>query len=332
KSSIKFIVYRGARAMNVLQRIEKTLIEEIAKAAVKAGLVAEAELPEVVLEKPKEKAHGDFATNLAMRLARIAKKAPKQIAADIVAHFDAAAASVDKVEIAGPGFINFFMKRDYLSDVLPAILEAKKDYGKTNIGEGKKVQVEIVSVNPTGDLHLGHARGAAFGGVLCNVLSSAGYEVEREYYINDAGSQIDNLALSVEARYLQALGQDAAMPEDGYHGQDIIEIGEKLKEEYGDKWTTEDAESRIAFFTKYGLQFELEKIEADLADFRVHFDHWFSEQSLYHEKINEALQVLKDAGYVYEQDGATWLRSTDFGDDKDSVLIKHYGNYTYLTP
>lgn len=319
--------------MNVLQRIEKTLIEEIAKAAVKAGLVAEAELPEVVLEKPKEKAHGDFATNLAMRLARIAKKAPKQIAADIVAHFDAAAASVDKVEIAGPGFINFFMKRDYLSDVLPAILEAKKDYGKTNIGEGKKVQVEFVSVNPTGDLHLGHARGAAFGDVLCNVLSAAGYEVEREYYINDAGSQIDNLALSVEARYMQALGEEAELPEDGYVGEDIAAIGNTLAAEYGEKWLNAPREERLQFFKDYSLRAVLNNLKKDLADFRVYFDNWFSEQSLYDDhKVTEVLEYLRESGYVYDKDGATWLRSTDFGDDKDRVLIKQDGSYTYLTP
>src|SRR5690625_1091590 len=232
-------------------------------------------MPQVILEKPKDKSHGDFATNIAMQLARIAKKAPRQIAEDITANLDHSKASIEKVDIAGPGFINFFMKNDYLGELIPTILQAGDTYGKTDAGQGEKIQVEFVSVNPTGDLHLGHARGAAFGDVLCNVLSAAGYEVERKYYINDAGNQIDNLAYSVEARYLQALGQDAAMPEDGYHGQDIIEIGEKLKEEYGDKWTTEDAESRIAFFKKYGLQFELEKIEADLADFRVHFDHWF---------------------------------------------------------
>ena len=318
--------------MNVLAQTENTLKQAISDAVVKAKLTTEDNMPQVILEKPKDKSHGDFATNIAMQLARIAKKAPRQIAEDITANLDHSKASIEKVDIAGPGFINFFMKNDYLGELIPTILQAGDTYGKTDAGQGEKIQVEFVSVNPTGDLHLGHARGAAFGDVLCNVLSAAGYEVEREYYINDAGNQIDNLAYSVEARYLQALGQDAAMPEDGYHGQDIIEIGEKLKEEYGDKWTTEDAESRIAFFKKYGLQFELEKIEADLADFRVHFDHWFSEQSLYHEKINEALQVLKDAGYVYEQDGATWLRSTDFGDDKDRVLIKQDGNYTYLTP
>src|SRR5690625_3799921 len=318
--------------MDLLIEVEETIKNEIKNAIIKIDTDNSNQLPEIIYEKTKDTAHGDFATNIAMQLARQFKKAPKIIAEQIVEHFNNEKANIEKIEVAGPGFINFFMKQSFLGDIVNVILDHKEAYGKSTIGNNERIQVEFVSVNPTGDLHLGHARGAAFGDVLCNVLSAAGYEVEREYYINDAGNQIDNLAYSVEARYLQALGQDAAMPEDGYHGQDIIEIGEKLKEEYGDKWTTEDAESRIAFFKKYGLQFELEKIEADLADFRVHFDHWFSEQSLYHEKINEALQVLKDAGYVYEQDGATWLRSTDFGDDKDRVLIKQDGNYTYLTP
>ncbi|WP_100009839.1 arginine--tRNA ligase [Lentibacillus sediminis] len=319
--------------MNVLEQTEETLKQEIAAAAIQAGLASEAELPAVNLEKPKEKAHGDFATNIAMQLARIAKKAPRKIAEDIVEQLDKSKAQVEKVEIAGPGFINFFMKQDFLEEVIPAILEAGETYGRTNTGNGERVQVEFVSVNPTGDLHVGHARGAAFGDVLCNMLEAAGYEVEREYYINDAGNQIDNLALSVEARYLQALGQDAEVPEDGYRGEDIVEIGKSLHKEYGDKWLREPQADRLAFFKEYGLDFELGKIKQDLADFGVEFDSWFSERTLYDgEQISGALQTLKDGGYIYEEDGATWFRSTDFGDDKDRVLIKGDGNFTYLTP
>src|SRR5699024_825717 len=171
------------------------------------------------------------------------------------------------------------------------------------------------------------------GDVLCNVLAEAGYEVDREYYINDAGNQIDNLALSVEARYKQALGIEEEMPEDGYHGPDVIEIGNTLKEEYNDTWLQKDEAERFNFFKEYGLRFELEKIKQDLAEFRVHFDHWFSERSLYEDgSITKALDTLKSGGYTYEEDGATWLRSTDFGDDKDRVLVKKDGNYTYLTP
>ncbi|MGM8211443.1 arginine--tRNA ligase [Virgibacillus sp. W0430] len=319
--------------MNLLETIEHTLQQEITASIVRANIATEKELPPIKLEKPKDKSHGDFATNIAMQLARIAKKAPRNIAEEIVASIDPSKGSIEKIEIAGPGFINFFMKSDFLGDVIPVILQAGDTYGKTDAGKGERVQVEFVSVNPTGELHLGHARGAAFGDVLCSVLSAAGYEVEREYYINDAGNQIDNLALSVEARYMQALGKDAEMPEDGYHGADIIEIGKKLAADHGDKWVEADKSERLHFFRTYGLDYELGKIKKDLADFRVYFDNWFSETSLYESgKIIEALRTLEEENYTYEKDGATWLRSTAFGDDKDRVLIKQDGTYTYLTP
>src|SRR5690625_5970278 len=274
-------------------------------------------MPQVILEKPKDKSHGDFATNIAMQLARIAKKAPRQIAEDITANLDHSKASIEKVDIAGPGFINFFMKNDYLGELIPTILQAGDTYGKTDIGQGERIQVEFVSVNPTGDLHLGHARGAAFGDVLCNVLAAAGYEVEREYYINDAGNQIDNLALSVEARYMQAVGKEWDMPADGYHAKDIIKLGEEIVEEDGDKWTDASSEERLAYFKEKGLKYELEKIERDLQEYRVPFDHWFSETTLYKEKkVQEILETLRSNNVTYEAEGATWFKTTDFGDDK----------------
>ncbi|MBR3118190.1 arginine--tRNA ligase [Oceanobacillus profundus] len=319
--------------MNVLEQTENTLKQEIAVAVIQAKLATEEELPAIILEKPKDKAHGDFASNIAMQLARIAKKAPRQIAEAIVANLDQSKASIEKVEIAGPGFINFFMKNDFLGEIIPTILQAGEDYGKTNTGNGERVQVEFVSVNPTGDLHLGHARNAAFGDVLCNVLSASGYNVEREYYINDAGNQIDNLGLSVEARYFQELGEEFDMPEDGYHGQAIIEIAKKLVAEYGNEFASKDQAERLAFFKEYGLKASLENIEKDLKAFRVEFDNWFSERSLYQEnKIPVALDKLEEGNYTYEKDGAMWFRTTDFGDDKDRVLIKQDGSYTYLTP
>ncbi|HAM80731.1 arginine--tRNA ligase [Ornithinibacillus bavariensis] len=319
--------------MNVLAQTEMKVKEQIKASVLKAGLATEQELPDIILEKPKDKAHGDFATNIAMQLARIAKKAPRQIAEDIVNNLNQDAASIEKIEIAGPGFINFFMKNDFLTDLIPTILEAGTEYGKTDYGHGQRIQVEFVSVNPTGNLHLGHARGAAFGDVLCNVLHAAGYAVEREYYINDAGNQIDNLALSVNARYLQALGQEASMPEDGYHGQDIVEIGKRLAEEHGDKWANKTEEERLAYFKEYGLEYTLGRIKKDLDDFGVHFDNWFSERSLYqNDEIADVLNKLKAGGYIYEKDGATWFRSTDFNDDKDRVLVKNDGAFTYLTP
>ena len=267
-----------------------------------------------------------------MQMARIAKKAPKQIAEAIEQHLDYEKAAISKVEIAGPGFINFFMKEDFLNVIVKTIIEQGETYGRNDIRKNKSIQVEFVSVNPTGDLHLGHARGAAFGDVLCNLFDLAGYDVEREYYINDAGNQINSLATSIEARYLQALGRDAEMPKDGYNGKDIIAIGETLKEEYGASWEEKSEDERLAFFRDYGLKYELGKIEADLDLFRVHFDNWFSETSLYQsEEVTDTLEELTEKGYTYEHEGAIWFKSTAFGDDKDRVLVKQDGTYTYLT-
>ncbi|MEK5444903.1 arginine--tRNA ligase [Fredinandcohnia sp. FSL W7-1320] len=319
--------------MNVVDQVKERLKAEIKDSVVKAGLATEEQIPEVVLELPKEKAHGDYATNMAMQLARVAKKAPRMIAEEIVANFDKSKASIEKIEIAGPGFINFYMNNSYLTDLIPTILTAGEAYGETTVGNKQKVQVEFVSANPTGDLHLGHARGAAVGDSLSNILQKAGYDVSREYYINDAGNQINNLAKSVEARYLQALGQEAEMPEDGYHGQDIVGIGKRLAEEFGDKYVAMDEKERFDFFREYGLKYEMEKLQKDLEEYRVRFDVWYSETSLYNNgKIDRALEALRNAGHIYEEDGATWFRSTTFGDDKDRVLIKNDGSYTYLTP
>ena len=319
--------------MNIVEQVQEKLKHEIKQSVIKAGLASEEQIPNVILETPKEKAHGDYSTNMAMQLARVAKKAPKAIAEDIIANFDKSKASIEKIEIAGPGFINFYMNNQYLTDLIPAILEQGDKYGETQVGNGQKVQVEFVSANPTGNLHLGHARGAAVGDSLSNILEKAGYDVTREYYINDAGNQINNLAYSVEARYMQALGMEKEMPEDGYHGQDIIEIGQKLAEEFGDRFVHEDEKQRFDFFREYGLKYELGKLKEDLEGFRVPFDVWYSETSLYENgKIDDALQALRESGHIYEKDGATWFRSTDYGDDKDRVLIKNDGSYTYLLP
>ncbi|QPA30863.1 arginine--tRNA ligase [Thermaerobacillus caldiproteolyticus] len=319
--------------MNIVEQMKERIKEEIRNAVLKAGLANEEEMPNVILEVPREKAHGDYSTNMAMQLARIAKKAPRAIAEEIINHFDKTKASIEKIDIAGPGFINFYMNNRYLTDLIPTIIEAGASYGETNVGQGEKVQVEFVSANPTGNLHLGHARGAAIGDSLCNILAKAGFDVTREYYINDAGNQIYNLAKSVEARYFQALGLDKEMPEDGYYGDDIIEIGKKLADEHGDRYVHMDEQERLAFFREYGLNYELDKIKKDLADFRVTFDVWYSETSLYQNgKIDQALATLRERGHIYEKDGATWFRSTTFGDDKDRVLIKQDGSYTYLLP
>lgn len=319
--------------MTQVEQLKEQLKQEIVAAVLNANLADEQTMPDVVIETPKDKEHGDYATNMAMQLARIAKKAPRIIAEDIVKHFNKEKANVSKIEIAGPGFINFFVKKDYLSDVIATVLEKGDSYGEVNVGNGKKIQVEFVSANPTGDLHLGHARGAAVGDSLCNILEKAGYDVAREYYINDAGNQIENLAKSLEARYFQQLGKEVEMPEDGYHGQDIIDFAKEIVDTYGDRFVETDEEERLAFFREYGLKRELDKLKDDLADFRVKFDNWFSETSLYtSNKVQEILAELKERGVTYEKDGAIWFASTKYGDDKDRVLVKSDGTYTYLTP
>jgi len=319
--------------LNPLDHINGLVAEAVADAAVAAGLVSREELPAITLEVPKDKSHGDLATNAAMQLTRIAKKNPRQIAEAILEHLDTAKASIEKAEIAGPGFINFTLNKSYLYPVVALVHEQGERYGRVNIGEGRKVQVEFVSANPTGSLHLGHARGAAVGDALCNVLDYAGYEVTREYYINDAGNQVVNLCKSLEARYLQELGQEAEMPEDGYHGEDIKGFAKELVAEKGDSLLAMNPGERTAFFRQFGLEKELDKIKRDLNRFRVHFDEWFSETSLYEDGLVEkSLEELKAKGEAYEKDGAVWLRTTDYGDDKDRVLVKNDGTYTYLTP
>ncbi|MBB6691827.1 arginine--tRNA ligase [Cohnella xylanilytica] len=316
-----------------LERLYGQVKAAIAEAAVAAGLAEESQLPEFVLEVPKDKAHGDLATNAAMQLTKIARKNPRQIAEAILANLNKEKASILSAEIAGPGFINFRLDKSYLYSVIGEVLERGADYGRVNAGQGSKVQVEFVSANPTGSLHLGHARGAAVGDALCSLLDFAGYDVTREYYINDAGKQVANLAASIEARYRQALGQSAEMPEDGYYGEDIVGFAKELAEKEGDRLLSLSDEERFQFFRGYGLERELDKIKRDLGRFGVEFDVWFSETSLYENKrVEAALDALRAQGHVYEQDGAVWLNTTAFGDDKDRVLVKNDGSYTYLTP
>ncbi len=318
---------------NVMEQVKQTLKDEIAKAITASGMVGDAELPEIVLETPKEKEHGDFATNAAMQLTRIARQNPRAIAESIVKHLDTGKAHVSKVDIAGPGFINFFMDNRYLHRIVSHIVQAGDDYGRIDLGGGERIQVEFVSANPTGSLHLGHARGAAVGDALCNLLDFAGYRISREYYINDAGNQVANLAVSIEARYMQALGREADMPEDGYHGEDIVRFAKELVEEKGDSLLDMPEDERRTFFRSYGLERELDKIKRDLKRFRVSFDQWFSETSLYEAgKTEQVLEELKQKQQTFEHEDALWLRTTDYGDDKDRVLIKNDGSYTYLTP
>ncbi len=319
--------------MNAVEQVQQSIKEALQQAILKAQLTDAEGLPAIHLESPRDKANGDYATNIAMQLTKLAKKPPRAIAEAILENLETAGTVIEKIEIAGPGFMNISIRKDYLADVVKEVLAQGLDYGRSNAGANQKIQVEFVSANPTGDLHLGHARGASVGDSLCNVLDFAGYNVSREYYINDAGNQINNLAYSIEARYKQALGQEAEMPEDGYHGKDIIEIAQAMANEHGEALLKKSPEERFAFFRAHGLKVELAKLQQDLADFRVNFDEWYSETSLYENGMIEvALDKLRANGHVFEEEGATWFRSTTFGDDKDRVLIKNDGSFTYLTP
>ncbi|MDT0971654.1 arginine--tRNA ligase [Staphylococcus pseudintermedius] len=316
--------------MNIIDQVKQTLIQEIEKSIQQANIVES--IPEIKIEIPKDTKNGDYATNIAMVLTKLAKRNPREIAQLIVDHLDTEAAHVKKIDIAGPGFINFYLDSSYLNAVIDQALELDTQFGRVAESKNKKILVEYVSANPTGDLHIGHARNAAVGDTLCNILDVAGYDVTREYYINDAGNQITNLAKSIEARYLQHLGQKAEMPAEGYHGQDIKNIGADLAEKQPNLMDLSDDE-RLKTFRQLGVDYEMAKLKQDLADFNIHFDNWFSETSLYEKgEIKAVLERMKENGYTYEQDGATWLRTTDFKDDKDRVLIKKDGTYTYFLP
>ncbi|MGO4060393.1 arginine--tRNA ligase [Staphylococcus pseudintermedius] len=316
--------------MNIIDQVKQTLIQEIEKSIQQANIVES--IPEIKIEIPKDTKNGDYATNIAMVLTKLAKRNPREIAQLIVDHLDTEAAHVKKIDIAGPGFINFYLDSSYLNAVIDQALELDTQFGRVAESKNKKILVEYVSANPTGDLHIGHARNAAVGDTLCNILDAAGYDVTREYYINDAGNQITNLAKSIKARYLQHLGQKAEMPADGYHGQDIKNIGADLAKKQPNLMDLSDDE-RLKTFRQLGVDYEMAKLKQDLADFNIHFDNWFSETSLYEKgEIKAVLERMKENGYTYEQDGATWLRTTDFKDDKDRVLIKKDGTYTYFLP
>lgn len=315
--------------MNQIETNLKTCIIN----AVKQAFDLDWESGDVVIEIPKEKIHGDYSTNAAMRLTKQLRQNPRMIAQQLIDHLDLKQGSVAKCEIAGPGFINFFMESASLASVIGVVLQENENYGRSDAGQGLKVDVEYVSANPTGDLHPGHARGAAMGDSVTRLMKFAGYDVTREYYVNDAGNQIRNMALSLQARYLQACGVEAEVPEDGYHGPDLIKIAQDLKQEYGEDLAHKDKAETYSFFRQQGLQAELAKLKADLAAFGVEFDVWTSEQSIYDRgMVDKALNTLKAQGMTYESEGALWLRTTDFGDDKDRVLVKSDGSYTYLTP
>jgi len=314
------------------QKVEEALKLSLNK-AMEANELPRIEIPPIFIDIPKEKQFGDFSTNIAMQLARQAKMPPVKIASIIINNLRLENSYIEKVECAGPGFINFYLKLDWLYYTLQVIQKERENYGKSEIGKGQKVMVEFVSANPTGPLHMGNARGGALGDCIANVLEASGYDVTREFYVNDAGNQIEKFGLSLEARYIQLLkGEDAiAFPEDGYHGEDIIEHAQKYIEMHGDKLLDMTAEERRAELVRYALSENLGSMKKDLKDYGVEFDVWFSEQSLYDSgEFEETMNYLKDKGLTYEKDGAVWFKASEFGAEKDEVLIRSNGIPTYF--
>ncbi len=313
--------------------IKDTICEAIKKAADSAvadGIFPAGELPAIVLEVPPKKELGDFATNVAMQSARVFRKSPRNIAEELVKRIEGE--WLDRIDIAGPGFINFYLKSNVLYDTLASIISKGEAFGQLAKKDIAPIQVEYVSANPTGPLHIGHGRGAAAGSALVNLLRAAGYPVTSEYYINDAGNQINNLALSVNHRYLELLGKadEATFPENGYHGADIVDTAQRIIKKDGEKYLDMSEDERLAIFKELALKEKLAALKEDLEAFNVTFDVWFSERTLHPDMVNAAVDVLKNNGKIYEQDGALWLKSTEYGDDKDRVVIRDNGVPTYL--
>lgn len=320
----------------IVNKTQDILNEKICLAvnkAIKNGELPEAAMPNYIIEKPTDKANGDFSTNIAMTGARNFHKAPRDIAQSIVNNMDLSNSYFKEVKIAGPGFINFYLSDEYYSAILQDVIDKGENYGKSDYGKGKKVLVEFVSANPTGPMHIGNARGGAIGDCLASVLDWAGYEVFREFYINDAGNQINKFAVSLEVRYLQLCGKDIEMPEDAYHGADITEHAENFKAEYADQYAECDSETRRKVLVDFALPKNIAGLERDLKAYRIVYDNWFKESTVHNDgSVDKIIQTLKDKGVTYEQDGALWFKASEFGNDKDIVLVRANGFPTYIVP
>ena len=297
------------------------------------GELPQADIPEFSIEVPADRAHGDWATNAAMVSARAFHAAPRKIAEAITNNLSLDGTYFDRFEIAGPGFINFFLSKQFYVDVLKDIEALGTEYGRSDSGQGKKIMVEFVSANPTGPMHMGNARGGALGDCLAAVLDAAGYSVWREFYVNDAGNQIEKFGNSLEARYLQIYkGEDAVeFPEDGYHGDDIKERAAQFAEEFGDRYVDAAPEDRRKALVEFALPRNIAKMKADLAKYGIQYDEWFLESKLHNDgELEETIQILKDKGLTYDKEGALWYRATTFGAEKDEVLVRQNGNPTYF--
>lgn len=326
-------------------RIEDQLASIIKKIILETGIKSAYDLDQLYLEFPESSQYGDLSVNIAMKIYKEARthlpqlKRPRELADMLVLRLQDALnrsrlkSQIQRVEVKEPGFINFFLSNEVLFETLKEIIRNAKDYGRLDIGRNTRINIEFVSANPTGPLTIAHARQAAFGDSLANVLEFAGFDVAREYYLNDEGNQIINLGKSIQARYLALYGVDVNFPEDGYKGGYIIDIAKEFKARYGKKYIDAPQEKSLKFFCEFGVQSILAMIKNDLRLFGVRFNKWASQHSLHKSgQIEKALSLLEKKGYIYKKDGAVWFKSTDFGDDKDRVLIKQDKSLTYIAP
>ena len=323
-------------ATNPLFVLEKQVFNILLTAvhtATQKGLLSDEPLPHFSVEAPKNTEHGDLSVNFAMAGARTYRQPPLKIAQAVVDNMDLSGSYFEKAEVAGPGFINFFLGKQYSEYVVSSVLKDGKDFGRTNYGEGRRVLVEFVSANPTGPMHIGNARGGALGDCLASCLDWAGYEVDREFYINDAGNQIEKFKTSLETRYLQIFDPSIEMPEDAYLGQDITDHAKNFEAIHGDKYVNAPQEERRQALCDFALPKNIAKLKTDLEKYRINYDNWFAESSLHNSgAVKEIIEKMKASGYTYEKDGALWFKATELGDEKDRVLVRDNGIPTYFVP
>ncbi|MBQ1658902.1 MAG: arginine--tRNA ligase [Clostridia bacterium] len=319
-------------AQQTIIDLKNAIISAIEKAQ-QQELLPQAEIPDFTIEIPADRSHGDLASNAAMVSARAFRSAPRKIAEIITQNIDLSSTMLSRCEIAGPGFMNFFYDNSFYASVLKEISSEGEKYGRSDFGKGKKILVEFVSANPTGPMHIGNARGGAIGDSLASVLDAAGYEVAREFYINDAGNQIEKFATSLEIRYMQIYKEGYELPEDAYHGQDIIDHAKNFAEINGDKYVETSSEERRKALVDYALPINIAGLERDLLKYRIKYDRWFRESTLHNSgAVKNIVEKLRENGYTYEQDGATWFKASEFGADKDFVLVRSNGLPTYVVP
>ena len=322
-----------SKAVSIAREQVSAAVRSALEKAMDAGTLAKAEIPAFTVERPADRTHGDFATNAAMVSARAFRTAPQKIAAAVLENLDLTGTYFTKAETAGPGFMNFFLSPAFYADVLQDVLASGENYGRSDYGKKRRVMVEFVSANPTGPMHMGNARGGALGDCLAAVLDAAGYDVWREFYVNDAGNQLDKFGLSLSIRYQQLFAENPPeLPEDSYHGEDILDLAKEYAAEHGDALMRVSEEERRAALVGFGLPRNIAKMQADMEKYRVHYDRWFLESDLHKDgEVMAVVDYLRDRGLTYEKDGAVWYKATEFGGEKDEVLVRANGNSTYFT-